>query len=59
MRVAASLPPAVQMVADTNIDADLIIVEDDVEALEMAKAPGFGRVRRQEYKQLFKKLRNG
>ena len=59
LRVSSPPPAAAPAAAaKANIDDDLIIVEEDVEALEMAKAPGFGRVRRQEYSQLFRKLRN-
>lgn len=53
----AALPPA-PPVNEIDPDADLIIVEDDMESLELAQAPGFGRARRQDYRQLFKKLRN-
>lgn len=57
-----SRPPAAQDVQAENTPTtndDLIIVEEDATTLERAKAPGFERVRRQEYRQLFKKLRSG
>lgn len=60
-RPATPATPAAATPADlaSSIDDDLIVIEDDIESLELAQAPGFGRVRRQEYTQLFKKLRNG
>lgn len=44
---------------DFSLDDDLIIIEDEAEPIDWPQAPGFRRIRRQEYKQLFKKLRSG
>ncbi len=40
-------------------DRDLIVIEDDVEPSPTAPAPHLGRVRRQEYRQLFARMRRG